>query len=244
MSHTVNKMDPRWRLVGHHARRHRFSPLVAESNGDTETAGWQDFQQAFDKGYNEGVQKGHQAGFSSGEEEGQQAGHAAGFNQGRIEGQQKGKDNIDEQLNSIITPLSALQSLLKEGHNQQILQQQSLILDLVRRVSLQVIRCELTLQPQQILTLIEETLAALPDDPSNVKIHLEPSAVEKLKELATDKIQSWSLIADASISAGGCRIVSEKSDADASVETRLDRCMAQVENHLQKQPLHETPVET
>lgn len=234
MSQRLNNTDPRWRLMGHHPRRHRFSPLVApQTDGNSEGANWQDFQQAFDKGYDEGVQKGHQAGFASGEEEGRQAGYAAGFNQGRIEGQQKGKDNIDEQLNSIIAPLGALKSLLEEGHNQQILQQQSLILDLVRRVSLQVIRCELTLQPQQILNLIEETLAALPDDPTQVKIHLEPSAVDKLKELASDKIHSWALVADASISAGGCRIVSETADADASVETRLNRCMAQVEAHLQ-----------
>lgn len=234
MSQRLNNTDPRWRLVGQHPRRHRFSPLVAPQTDDnSEGSNWQDFQQAFDKGYDEGVQKGHQAGFSSGEEEGRQSGYAAGFNQGRIEGQQKGKDNIDEQLNSIIAPLGALKSLLEEGHNQQILQQQSLILDLVRRVSLQVIRCELTLQPQQILNLIEETLAALPDDPTQVKIHLEPSAVDKLKELAADKIHSWTLVADASISAGGCRIVSETSDADASVETRLNRCMAQVEAHLQ-----------
>ena len=233
MTNTLNnKTDPRWRLVGQHPRRHRFSPLI-ETGSETEASGFQDFQQAFDKGYDEGVQKGHQAGFSSGEEEGRQAGYAAGFNQGRIEGQQKGKDNIDAQLNSLIAPLGALQALLEEGHNQQILQQQSLILDLVRRVSLQVIRCELTLQPQQILALIEETLAALPDDPTKVKIHLEPSAVEKLKELAADKVKSWSLVADASISAGGCRIVSETADADASVETRLNRCMAQVEAHLQ-----------
>ncbi|MCL1147736.1 flagellar assembly protein FliH [Shewanella sp. 10N.261.52.F9] len=249
MNDTVNKADPRWRLVGQHPRRHRFSPLIETgAPSETEGAGWQDFQQAFDKGYDEGVQKGHQAGFSSGEEEGRQAGYATGFNQGRIEGQQKGKDNVEDQLNSLIAPLGALQAVLEEGHNQQILQQQSLILDLVRRVSLQVIRCELTLQPQQILTLIEETLAALPDDPSKVKIHLEPSAVDKLNELAADKVKSWSLVPDASISAGGCRIVSDTADADASVETRLNRCMTQVETHLQQMPLaakeqHEANVE-
>ncbi|MGS0675379.1 flagellar assembly protein FliH [Shewanella sp. 0m-4] len=242
MSPFLTKSDPRWRLVGHHARRHRFSPLTAPlTENGTEGANWQDFQQAFDKGYDEGVHKGHQAGFSSGEEEGRQSGYAAGFNQGRIEGQQKGKDNIDDQLNSIIAPLGALKALLEEGHNQQILQQQSLILDLVRRVSLQVIRCELTLQPQQILNLIEETLSALPDDPSQVKIHLEPSAVDKLKELAADKIDSWTLVADPSISAGGCRIVSETADADASVETRLNSCMAQVEAHLQDTPQTSSP---
>lgn len=235
MTSASRKPLPHWRLTGDHARKHRFSPLVTiETNQEQAEGNWQDFQQAFDKGYDEGVQKGHQTGFESGAEEGRKAGHAAGFHQGRIEGQQKGKDSIDADLNSIIAPLGALKALLEEGHAEQVSQQQSLILELVKRVSLQVIRCELTLQPQQILGLVEETLAALPDDPSQVKIHLEPSAVDKLRELAADKIQDWSLVADASISAGGCRIVSATSDADASVETRLNSCMAQVENHLQQ----------
>ena len=235
MTTSIAKPLPHWRLTGEHARKHRFSPLVTAENDQPQSEGnWQDFQQAFDKGYDEGVHKGHQAGFESGTEEGHQSGYAAGFNQGRIEGQQKGKDNIDADLNNIIAPLSALKSLLEEGHAEQVSQQQSLILELVKRVSLQVIRCELTLQPQQILGLVEETLAALPDDPTEVKIHLEPSAVNKLRELAADKIQDWSLVADASISAGGCRIVSATSDADASVETRLNTCMTQVETHLQQ----------
>lgn len=235
MTNAIGKQLPHWRLTGDHARKHRFSPLVTPENSQEQSEGsWQDFQQAFDKGYDEGVQKGHQAGFESGTEEGHQSGYAAGFNQGRIEGQQKGKDSIDADLNNMIAPLGALKSLLEEGHAQQVSQQQSLILELVKRVSLQVIRCELTLQPQQILGLVEETLAALPDDPTEVKIHLEPSAVNKLRELAADKIQDWSLVADASISAGGCRIVSDTSDADASVETRLNTCMAQVEEHLQQ----------
>ena len=235
MTSAIGKPLPHWRLTGDHARKHRFSPLVTiDTNQEQAEGNWQDFQQAFDKGYDEGVQKGHQAGFESGTEEGRQSGHAAGFHQGRIEGQQKGKDSIDADLNNIIAPLTALKSLLEEGHAEQVSQQQSLILELVKRVSLQVIRCELTLQPQQILGLVEETLAALPDDPTQVKIHLEPSAVDKLRELAAEKIQDGSLVADAAISAGGCRIVSATSDADASVETRLNTCMAQVENHLQQ----------
>ncbi|MCL1124799.1 flagellar assembly protein FliH [Shewanella surugensis] len=234
MSVKTNKLDPRWRLKGDLARRHRFAPLIQPHNSDENSPGWEDYQQAFDKGYDEGVQKGHEAGFGSGSEEGRVSGHAIGFNQGRIEGQLKGKDSIDDQLNSLIAPLGALKSLLEEGHTQQINQQQNLILELVRRVSQQVIRCELTLQPQQILSLIEETLAALPDRQSDVKIHLEPSAVEKLKELAADKVKDWVLIADPAISAGGCRIVSDKSDADASIETRLNACMTQVEAKLQQ----------
>ncbi|WP_076413108.1 flagellar assembly protein FliH [Shewanella sp. UCD-KL12] len=233
MKSTQNNIDPKWRLQGDLARRHRFSPLIpADTPENSNEPGWQDYQQAFDKGYDEGVAKGHQEGFESGEEAGRRSGYASGFNQGRIEGQMKGKQGIDEQLNNLLAPLGALKSLLEDGHLSQINEQQQLILDLVRRVAQQVIRCELTLQPQQILSLVEETVASLPDTRSDIKIHLEPTAVERLRELAADKIQDWILVEDSTISSGGCRIVSDNSDADASVETRLNACMDQVEAKL------------
>lgn len=228
-----NNVDPKWRLKSDLARRHRFSPLIpAHASESIGEPGWQDYQEAFDKGFDEGLTKGHREGFESGEEEGRRSGHASGFNQGRIEGQLKGKEAIDGQFNNLLAPLGALKSLLEDGHLSQINEQQQLILDLVRRVAHQVIRCELTLQPQQILSLVEETVASLPDTRSEIKIHLEPTAVERLRELAAEKIQDWTLIEDNSISPGGCRIVSDQSDADASVETRLNACMDQVEAKL------------
>jgi flagellar assembly protein FliH len=222
----------RWRLNPSLARRYRF-PALHDAVDSSETGNdFQSYQQAFDEGYEEGVLQGKNAGYEAGLEEGRVAGHAAGFHQGKHEGTVSGKSAINEQLNSLLVPLGALRELLEDGHAKQVREQQSLILDLVRRVSQQVIRCELTLQPQQILKLVEETLSALPDDQSDMKIHLEPNTVIKLKELAEDKIRGWNLVADSNISAGSCRIVSDKSDADASVETRLDTCMKLVETKL------------
>ncbi|MCL1038741.1 flagellar assembly protein H [Shewanella submarina] len=225
----------RWRLNGTFARRHQFAPLQVREAGEADAGDWQDYQQAFDKGYDEGVSQGYEAGRQNGEEEGKRAGYAAGFHQGRVEGQQQGKMDIDQQLNEIITPISALKALLEEGHKQQVLEQQQLIVDLVRRVAHQVIRCELTLQPQQIIALVEETLSALPANAKDIRIHLQPAAVNELEQLAPEKIKDWHLVADASISQGGCRVISDQCDADASVETRLDTCMDQVEAHLARQ---------
>ena len=216
-------------------RLHRFPPLLQsahEKEMKEASAAWDDYQNKFDRGYDEGLQQGHDAGFAAGEEQGKQAGYNAGFTQGLEEGHAQGRAHLEAQMNEMIAPLSALKEILEDGHNQHIIQQQDLILELVRKVSQQVIRCELTLQPTQILTLVEETLAALPDDAQQVKIHLEPTAVTKLQELAADKIKDWKLVADDSISAGGCRVVSEHSDADASVETRLNTCMEHVADKL------------
>lgn len=241
--------NSRWRLDGTYARRHQFAPLQGQALGldsgnEGHTGQWQDYQQAFDKGYDEGVNQGYQAGRQNGEEEGKQAGYAAGFHQGRIEGQQQGKMDVDQQLNEIIAPLSALKSLLEDGHNKQILTQQQLIVDLVRRVAHQVIRCELTLQPQQILALVEETLAALPNDATDIKIHLQPNAVDELKQLAPEKIKDWTLVPDNNITQGGCRILCDQCDADASLETRLNASMDQVEQHIATQMAQESTGET
>ncbi|ABE56932.1 flagellar assembly protein FliH [Shewanella denitrificans OS217] len=226
-----NKHNP-WRLDPKLARRYRFPALIGEAVSSNDSSEWQNYQQAFEQGYQEGSRQGQEQGLAAGTEEGLQRGHAQGVKQGLLEGQQQGKQSIDEQFNQLIVPLAALKSLLEEGHAEQVRNQQDLILDLVRRVSQQVIRCELTLQPQQILKLVEETLSALPNDKGEIKIHLEPSAVTKLKELGEDKLRGWQLVSDASISAGSCRIVSDKSDADASIETRLEACMEQVEAKL------------
>jgi flagellar assembly protein FliH len=128
--------------------------------------------------------------------------------------------------------MTALQQLLAESHAEQIQAQQQLIVDLVRRVAQQVIRCELSLQPLQIIALVEETLQALPKDASDIKIHLEPSTIKQLQHLAADKVADWHLVADDSLSQGSCRVVCDQCDADASMETRLNNCMDQVEAHL------------
>lgn len=220
-----------WRLAPLGAKRHRF-PDLHETGSSEQENDWQNYQQAFEEGYQEGERQGREQGVATGLEEGRSAGYQDGLKSGQQEGIAQGRQSIDGQFNEIIAPLAALKSLLEEGYSEQIRGQQDFILDLVRRVSQQVIRCELALQPQQVLKLVEETLNALPDDRADVKIHLEPSTVVKLKELGEDKIRGWKLISDADITAGSCRIVSDKSDADASVETRLNACMEQVEAKL------------
>ena len=248
----------KWLLNPHFAKVYQFPPLVEQSidlpsnkidehlpvNSDPinpnhtedDSAHWNDYQESFDKGYKEGKDQGFQSGLFSGEEEGKKIGFAEGVKQGREEGFLQGKHTIDNKLIEVMVPLMALKSLLEEGYDKQINQQQQLIVDLVRRVTQQVIRCELALQPQQILTLVEETIASLPNDATEIEIHLEPSAVKELQLLAFDKLKDWKIVPDPEISQGGCRIVTNKCDADASIETRLDACIDKVKEHLTSSP--------
>lgn len=217
-----------WRIGASQVRRYQFAPLEGES---PEQGNWQDFQQVLERGYQEGWEQGFEAGKTQGETEGRQAGQESGLRDGLEQGRSQGLAQIDEQLNQLLTPMTALQQLLAESHAEQIQAQQQLIVDLVRRAQ-QVIRCELSLQPLQIIALVEETLQALPKDASDIKIHLEPSTIKQLQHLAADKVADWHLVADDSLSQGSCRVVCDQCDADASMETRLNNCMDQVEAHL------------
>lgn len=235
-----------WRLGSTPVRRYQFAPLEGENDTGAPQGNWQDFQQAMDRGYQEGWEQGYEAGKTQGEAEGRQLGQQSGLREGIEQGRQQGLAQIDEQLNQLLTPMTALQQLLSESQAQQIQAQQQLIVDLVRRVAQQVIRCELSLQPLQIIALVEETLQALPKDAVDIKIHLESSTIKQLQHLAADKVAQWHLVADDSLSQGSCRVVCDQCDADASMETRLNNCLDQVEAHLNDNVMTapEVPVET
>ncbi|MBW3139426.1 flagellar assembly protein H [Ferrimonas balearica] len=230
----------RYRLDGARARPYRFTPLPVEGEATTgQGDSWQGYQEGFDQGFTEGQQQGQQKGYDEGLAQGLEAGRQQGFASGRQEGLTQASAEARDELEQALVPVKALKGVLEEGYQTQVRQQRDLILELVQRVAQQVIRCELTLQPQQVLSLVEETLRALPDGQEGVKIHLEPAAVERLKELAPERIQDWTLVADPGISPGGCRVVSENLDADGSAEARLETCMNQVQARLEAMDLAE-----
>lgn len=61
------------------------------------------------------------------------------------------------------------------------------LLQLVEKVTRQVIRCELALQPAQLLTLVEEALAALPMVPQQLKVYLNPAEFGRINDVAPEK---------------------------------------------------------
>ncbi|SDK19462.1 flagellar assembly protein FliH [Ferrimonas sediminum] len=223
----------RWSMNSSRARLFHFPPLASQAASQGEEEGqYGSFQQAMDQGYQEGLEQGRQSGYQEGLEQGRQAGEKAGFAQGEQNGLAAARQSMDTQLNQLLTPMTALQELLREGHEQQLNSQQELILELVKRVAEQVVRCELTLHPQQILSLIEETLDALPDGREDPTIVLEPSVVATLNELAADKVANWKLQPDATLAMGDVKVITDQCEADASTQSRLDACMEQVGKHL------------
>ena len=188
-------------------RPYRFPPLP-----DRETPQWSDdpiaLQRAIADGFQEGNEKGYLEGLNLGREQGQREGMAAGREEGRREGLAQGILDGRQSFDQASGPLEAVNHKLRSFMAEFELQRRQELLALVKKVSEQVIRCELTLNPTQLLTLVEEALAGMPLEPEDVHVQLNPQEFARIKDLAPDRAEAWRLVADESLALGECRIVS------------------------------------
>ncbi|MCX7204623.1 MAG: flagellar assembly protein FliH [Proteobacteria bacterium] len=211
-------------------RPHRFPSLqrlqAAQSahGGEAVPLSAEAYQQGWDSGHSDG----HAEGLISGEAAGFAEGHAAGLAQGEAEARLAALARFDEKA-ALMEQL--LQQVQRASDDYQLALRQEVV-DLVAKVAKQVIRCELTLQPVQLLALVDETLAATSQTNTSVAVHLNAEECQRVIELAPERAARWQLVADPDLAPGECRIRSAEMEADAGCMQRLDLCMDQLKEQL------------
>jgi flagellar assembly protein FliH len=208
-------------------RPHRFPPLSqlgASPSGSGQASHAEAFQEGLDRGYREG----YEGGFDNAQKE--------GFAQGRDEGLRAGREEaqrlVAARFESIARPLDALFDELKAAQADYQVALRKEVVDLVAKVARQVIRSELALQPVQLIALVDETLATMPPAREGVEVFLNPEELERISELAPDRVGNWTLIADARLEPGECRVKAGGREADAGCRQRLAACIEQVSKQL------------
>lgn len=182
------------------------------------------FQEGIDKGYEQGLEQGREAGHREGFERGLEDGKVLGLEEGRVLGR-KGFDEAARPLERLVESFERFRHDFEQARREQLL-------ELVQKVSKQVIRCELTLHPTQLLTLAEEALAAMPGDQDEVRILLNPEECSRIKELAPERAAAWRLVPDDKLALGECRVVTAQAEADIGCQQRLDSCMDTLGDHI------------
>ncbi|WP_369789341.1 flagellar assembly protein FliH [Rouxiella sp. WC2420] len=194
-------------------RLYPFPPLRKRPSGDNE-------EQLDDTQYQQRLVEGFQDGVS----------------QGFIEGNLKGRIEAQQIEKAAFQKASRPFSLLIEQMNQALagheIRRREELLQLVEKVTHQVIRCELALQPTQILALIDEALAGLPAKPEQLKIYLNPQEFQRIQDIEPEKTLDWGLKADPEMQAGECRIITESAELDIGCKHRLDQCMQGLQANL------------
>jgi flagellar assembly protein FliH len=210
-------------------RPHRFPPLSQLAlSRSREPDGAVRLQASLADGFKEGLDRGYQEGLESGRRDGQAIGHRDGYEQGKAQARQEALARLAEIGAPVDAALRSLQAL--QADYQVALRRE--VVDLVAKVARQVIRCELALQPTQMLSLVDETLAVMPPASGEIEVYLNREDLERIRELDPQRAAQWHLQADARLEPGECRVKAGSREADAGCRQRLAACMEQVREHL------------
>ncbi|MGE4407628.1 flagellar assembly protein FliH [Pseudomonas sp.] len=185
------------------------------------------FQEGLDKGYQQGLEQGREAGHREGFQRGVEDGKALGLEDGRLQGR-RAFDEAGRPLERLIESFERFRAEYEQARREELL-------ELVQKVARQVIRCELTLHPTQLLTLAEEALNAMPGEQDEVRIHLNPEECARIRELAPERAAAWRLVPDDKLALGECRVLTAQAEADIGCQQRLDACMETLAEHITAQ---------
>ncbi len=168
------------------------------------------------EGYDIGLKKGKEEGFAQGKQEGLLSGKAEAVALAQQEIQPKLK-----QLNQLLTTLS--HSINEEDYNLE-----KTLFDLVKVIAVSVIRKELELSPASLMKVVKETIAALPHSSDNIKIILNPADKALAEAAVAEGGENWRVVGNEEVTQGGCKIETDQSSADASVEHRIRSVLDQI----------------
>jgi flagellar assembly protein FliH len=190
--------------------------------GDLETL----HQQALDEGFTAGYQEGRKEGKEQGYSKGYERGHEAGFKQGYEEGIAAAQAEIVQRVQSLDAILGFMSRPLDEL-DATVVQELALLSTAIAR---QLVRRELKTSPGEIVAVVREAVALLPAVAPEVRIQLHPEDAELVRKvLALDQDNPrWRVLDDPTLSRGGCRVETEHSRIDATVEKRLGAAIAAV----------------
>jgi flagellar assembly protein FliH len=154
----------------------------------------------------------------------QESARQEGFRQGREEGLAAGAQEIDQKTRECAALLDGLARPLVELDRQVVDE----LMALVAAVSRQIVRRELQAAPDEIIRVVREALAVLPSQSANVRVELHPQDAAMVRELMPEGEgeRAWRVVEDPALERGGCRVQSDVSRVDATVERRLNQTIS------------------
>ncbi len=147
------------------------------------------------------------------------SGHKEGLEKGYRDGDRQAQARLNAQIEmfqNLMTQLAApLQKLDDDVENN--------IIALTIQIARHLVRREMKAEPGEIVAVVREALGVLPVSAPRPRIYLHPEDAEVVRialSIADDE-NGWRIVEDLSITRGDCRVETESSLIDASVDARL-----------------------
>lgn len=157
-------------------------------------------------------------------DEGFEQGKKAGFEYGHKEALTEGRAKLVEAVEGIETLLQSLETPLQNLDDQVERELIELVIAMVR----QLVRREVRTDPEQIIGIVREALSILPVASRGIRVVLHPEdavLIRKVYELSEHEL-GWKIVEDPVLARGGCRVLTDTSQVDATLESRLASLIA------------------
>ncbi|HEX8593337.1 MAG TPA: flagellar assembly protein FliH [Pseudomonas sp.] len=165
-------------------------------------------------------------------------GFATGEKEGFHSTQLKVRQEAEIALTARLASLEQLMTHLFDPVADQDTQIEKGVVLLVEHIARKVIQRELTTDSRQIGNVLRDALKLLPMGAQNVRIFINPQDFAQVKALRERHEETWRILEDDALQAGGCRIETEHSRIDASIETRIAQAVAKMYDQMHEQALH------
>lgn len=157
-------------------------------------------------------------------QEAYERGRKEGFEFGHKEALEQYRNQFEEKiqlLDSFLTTFEKPFHELDEEVEKEIVE---LVISMVR----QLVRREVKMDPNHIIGVAREALSVLPVSNREVTLVLNPADAGLVREAFSlaEKEQGWKIVEDPVLNRGGCKVISDTSQVDATLESRLDALIA------------------
>ena len=161
-----------------------------------------------------------------------QQGYAEGFAQGRAHALVQAEQQIHAYSSNQGQQAARNFAALLDAAEQQLAQSQQVmsrgVLDLACELARQVLRHELSVNPNVLQPVVREALGLLAQDSKSAVVRLNPLDLEVLQDTLQAEFAALSLtlVADATLAPGGCLIAAAGTVVDGTLDTRWRRAVA------------------
>lgn len=148
-----------------------------------------------------------------------EAAHAEGLEQGKKKGYATGLAEIQAQAHRLMQIITVLHEPLSQLDDQ--IEQELVSLSIA--IARQIVRRELKIDPDQIVAVVREAVASLPVGSRNIHLHLHPEDAVLVRSALSlsGNDKTWRLVEDPILTRGGCKVITDISQIDATIDTRL-----------------------
>lgn len=147
------------------------------------------------------------------------------FDEGLARGEQEGRARAAQFAERLEAILGALARPFQEFND---IAEQELLL-LARTLARGMVRRELRADPGEIVPVVRDALALLPSGARDISVRLHPEDAQLVRSVLQSESTNrpWRILDDAVLTRGDCRVTTETSQIDATLETRLNALFAE-----------------